>query len=348
MSVEDRIAVIKRSREPDGYGADKRFRVDTQAALAVVQSQGIQRTSGLVAPTMLLTGHEAAVYSVAFDPKGAHLASGSFDKTIMLWDVFGEGSCNYNVLSGHRNAVMQVQWSADGAYIGSASADRTAALWDAGKGTRKRLYKGHTKVVNSVSMSRTQKNLMATGSDDCTVRLWDARERREVMTFTTLYQVTAVEMGLGDLVVFSGGIDNNIRVWDLRREAQAFAMEGHRDTITGLALSPSGTSLLANSMDRTLCEWDVRPFATERCLKTYRGATHGADRNLLGCSWSPSGEMVAAGSADRVVHIWDQPTGQELYYLPGHAGTVNDVRFHPSEPIVASCGSDKHIYLGEL
>ena len=32
----------------------------------------------------------------------------------------------------------------------------------------------------------------------------------------------------------------------------------------------------------------------------------------------------------------------------GHAGSVNEVVFHPKEPIVGSCSSDKNIYLGEL
>lgn len=75
---------------------------------------------------------------------------------------------------------------------------------------------------------------------------------------------------------------------------------------------------------------------------------HGSDRNLLRCSWSADGEMVTAGSSDRAVHIWDVPSGQELYYLPGHKSTVNEVVFHPKEPIVASASSDKTIFLGEL
>ena len=41
-----------------------------------------KRTSSLLAPTMLLTGHEGAVYSMAFDPTGQHLASGSYDRNI--------------------------------------------------------------------------------------------------------------------------------------------------------------------------------------------------------------------------------------------------------------------------
>ena len=34
--------------------------------------------------------------------------------------------------------------------------------------------------------------------------------------------------------------------------------------------------------------------------------------------------------------------------LPGHSGSVNEAVFHPQEPIVASAGSDKQIYVGEL
>jgi hypothetical protein len=50
----------------------------------------------------------------------------------------------------------------------------------------------------------------------------------------------------------------------------------------------------------------------------------------------------------RIVHIWDTLTANHAYYLPGHKGSVNDVIFHPNEPIIASCSSDKTIYLGEL
>jgi len=42
---------------------------------------------------------------------------------------------------------------------------------------------------------------------------------------------------------------------------------------------------------------------------------------------------VSAGSADRYVYIWDANTRRILYKLPGHNGSVNDVDFHPKEPI---------------
>ena len=59
----------------------------------------------------------------------------------------------------------------------------------------------------------------------------------------------------------------------------------------------------------------------------------GCFQNLLRCDWSPDGRKVTAGSSDRYVYIWDTTSRRILYKLPGHAGSVNDCRFHPTEPI---------------
>ena len=59
----------------------------------------------------------------------------------------------------------------------------------------------------------------------------------------------------------------------------------------------------------------------------------GCFQNLLRCDWSPDGRKVTAGSSDRYVYIWDTTSRRILYKLPGHAGSVNDCRFHPAEPI---------------
>lgn len=48
------------------------------------------------------------------------------------------------------------------------------------------------------------------------------------------------------------------------------------------------------------------------------------------------------------MYIWDVTTRRITYKLPGHNGSVNDVDFHPNEPIIASGSSDKQIYLGEI
>lgn len=78
------------------------------------------------------------------------------------------------------------------------------------------------------------------------------------------------------------------------------------------------------------------------------GHLHNFERNLLRCDYSPDGARVTCGSADRQVHVWEQASRKLLYKLPGHNGSVNEVVFHPKEPVIGSASSDKTLFLGEL
>jgi len=95
------------------------------------------------------------------------------------------------------------------------------------------------------------------------------------------------------LQVYSGGLDNNITVWDLRKGEQSMSLTGHTDSITGLSLNPDGTHLLSNAVDNSLRVWDMRPYApANRCEKIFTGHQHNYERNLLRCSWSSDGSKV--------------------------------------------------------
>lgn len=325
----------------------KRARVDESDEAA--DAPAVPRSSKLEAPIMLLQGHESAVMALKFDPTGRYLATGSHDKTIMLWEVYG--SCtNFNVLQGHKNVVGDLAWTASGNKLVSASADKTCGVWDIERGTRLRKFAAHAGFVNSVDTPRDKEPVFVSGGDDCLTAVWDMRAKRRAQGFESPFQVTAVALSGDGELVFSGGIDNVVRAWDRRTESVAFELAQHTDTITGLAVSPDGGSLLSNAMDRRLISWDVRAFssAATRVQQTFVGHEHNMEKTLLKCSWSPDGEMVSAGSSNCMVHVWDVPTGEELYRLPGHGGSVNEVSFHPNEPIVGSCSNDKQIYLGEL
>lgn len=297
---------------------------------------------------MLLTGHQDQVLAVGFNPKGDVIASGSHDKKIFMWRTYGECE-NFNVFTGHKNAVLQVRWTSDGEHLASCSPDMTVRAWDAMTGEQVGILKDHGDIVNSCSVVRRGAPMVVSGSDDCSAKLWDLRSRGASKSLQERYQVTAVEFSEAGDQIFTGGIDNKIKVWDLRKDEVVMTLDGHSDTITGMELSPAGTHLLTNSMDNTMRSWDVRPYAPEnRCSRVFTGHMHGLEKNLLRCSWSGNGKQVSAGSGDRFVHIWNVASGEIVYSLPGHSGSVNEVSFHPLEPIVASASSDKTIYLGEL
>ncbi|XP_075237742.1 U5 small nuclear ribonucleoprotein 40 kDa protein [Lycorma delicatula] len=306
------------------------------------------RVSNLFAPIMALEGHQGEIFSVKFHPEGQYLASTGFDRQIFIWTTYGE-CVNISAMTGHSGAILELHFSTDGGTIFTCSTDHTVAMWDLETCQRIKKLKGHNSFVNTCHPARRGPQLIASGSDDCTIKVWDSRKKGQAITLNNTYQVTAVTFSDTAEQVLSGGIDNDIKIWDLRKNALIQRMRGHTDSVTGLCLSPDGSYVLSNSMDNSLRIWDIRPYAPqERCVKILSGHQHNFEKNLLRCCWSPDGSKVSAGSADRYVYIWDTTTRRILYKLPGHNGSVNDVHFHPNEPIIMSGSSDKVIYLGEL
>jgi len=298
---------------------------------------------------MELTGHSGEVFAARFDPTGNLIASGSMDRSIMLWRTYGQCE-NYGILTGHKGAVLDLHWSRDSRVIFSASADMTVASWDLETGLRIRKHIGHEEVINCLDVSRRGEEMLATGSDDGYIGLWDPRQKHAIDVIETEFPITAIALAEAGNELYTGGIDNDIKVWDMRKKTVVYSMTGHTDTVTSLQVSPDTQSLVSNSHDGTVRTWDIRPFApTDRHTRTYDGAPAGIERNLIRASWDPKGERIAAGSGDRTVVVWDVRTGKMLYKLPGHKGTVNDVRFSPGdEPIILSGSTDRSLMLGEL
>lgn len=338
MMEGDRLAVVVDQQQPSA----KRARYSSQ------EEEVEERTSKLQAPIMMLTGHESSIYSFRFSPNGLHAASAGHERSIFLWEVYGDCE-NYNVLRGHKNAILEMHW-VDGRSLCTSSADKTCGLWDARVGRRTRKFAGHKGFVNSVCPARRDEFIVS-GGDEGKALLWDFRAKKPVASLEVGYAVTAVCFDDSAEQVFAGSIDEKIRCFDLRKGSEiVYDLDAHTGTVTALSLSPDGAMLLSNAMDSRLHCWDVRPLPSneKRLSKTFTGHQHDFQKILLKAAWSPDGEKVSAGSSDQIVHIWDVATVDELYYLPGHKGSVNDVHFHPTEPIVGSAGSDATIYLGEI
>ena len=100
-----------------------------------VVKSGPARTSSLLSPIMALSGHEGEILTTKFHPNGQYLCSGSFDRLIYLWNVYGECN-NFAVLKGHTGPVVQLTFSPDGQYMFTASTDKTGAVWDIETGER--------------------------------------------------------------------------------------------------------------------------------------------------------------------------------------------------------------------
>lgn len=74
------------------------------------------------------------------------------------------------------------------------------------------LYSGHTSFVNSCQSTRRGVTQIVSGSDDCSVKVWDPRKKGQCVTLNNIYQVTAVTFNDTAEQVISGGIDNDLKV----------------------------------------------------------------------------------------------------------------------------------------
>jgi hypothetical protein len=133
-------------------------------------AQGIRKVVMKLTPRTL-TGHTSIVQSVALSADGQTLASGSWDKTIKVWNL-STGQA-VRTLTGHTSIVQSVALSADGQTLVSGSWDKTIKVWNLSTGQAVRTLTDHTEGVISVAISADGQTL-ASGSWDKTIKVWGA------------------------------------------------------------------------------------------------------------------------------------------------------------------------------
>lgn len=288
-------------------------------------------------------------------------ASSGFDRTVMLWNVHN-GFENHIVMRGHSNAILQVKFApTDPTKILTASADKSVAWWDIIEGDRIKKLTGHTSIVNCCAMSKSGVPLGFSGADDGTIKLWDMRDRRCGGTLEHSYQILSIDSSPDGNKIYAGTIDDSILVCDVRNLDAPIEVisssDGYMDSITGVAVSGDGDSLISLSMNGTAHLWDIRPFCEsgDRLLYTYHRVANNVEMNLLRVHWSPDDMLFSVGSSDQSVNVHKvRPDMNDMDTLmtkiPCHQGTVHESVFHPKERYaVLSASSDKNLsYLANI
>ena len=194
--------------------------------------------------------------------------------------------------------------------------------------------RGHDGEVWSVAFSPDGKRI-ASGSDDKTIKVWDAATGAEVMTLRA-HERSRVTFSPDGRRIVSGSDDKTIKVWDSATGTELMTLCGHGDWVGSIAFSPDGKRIASGSRDKTIKVWDA----------AIRGevVTLSGHRDMVFCvAFSPDSKRIVSGSVDRTVKLWDAATGAEPMTLRGHQGIVYSAAFSPDGKYIASGGGDNTI-----
>jgi len=232
--------------------------------------------------TLSVPGHTALIKTIAFSSDGKVLASGSYDTTIILWNVSDREHLEKPQLAGkpmieHSSFVNSLAFSLDGKILVSASDDKTIRLWDVSNPGRYVLLgparnSQHTLPVTSIALSRGPDDVteFASVSDDGTVLLWDwdpnqfiPLTRATVLKGHTGY-VKSVAFNKDGTILASAGFDNRIILWDTKTHEQIGPpLSVHASAINSIAFGVKLSEgkelpyLVSGSNDRTMIRWEL-------------------------------------------------------------------------------------------
>ncbi|KAI5835209.1 WD40 repeat-like protein [Schizophyllum commune Tattone D] len=310
-------------------------------------------------------GHGDHVWTVAYSSDGKYLASGSYDFAVRVWDV-ATGQQVGATLQGHDASVMSMAFSPDAKSIVSGSEDRTIRIWDApmiehlgddrpnpfthanGNATPVPstfgAATGHTDWVNCVAFSPDGKRV-ASGSIDCTVRLWDVATCHQIGQPLKGHtsQVNCIAFSPDSKHLLSGSSDGSIRLWDTETGKQSpQGFDGHRGHILAVAYSLDSTLIASGSQDSIVRLWDA---ATGESVAEIRGHSGG----VASVVFSPDGKLIASGSHDKTIRIWDVATRKQLREpLTGHEASVASVAFSPDGKRIVSGSHDQTLRIWDI
>ena len=286
-----------------------------------------------------LTNHQGAIFTLAFSPDGALLASSSGDQTIRLWST--KTWSEVATLRGHEDEVFSLAFSADGRRLITGGKDGSVRLWQIPPVQRPAPQGMLPEPCSNIAMSADGRRLVTIGKDYI---LWDLDTAEKLATLTELrgYQANNCGFSPDGRQLLAGGRNGRIRIFD-------FESNSLSEFDTGDEADVAGVHVL-NTTNFQLASWSFSPLR----LKIWNFET----RQLLH-ELAPSGPPtwrgnfsrqgdVALGSGDGSVTVWKAETGWAPINLQPHRRSVKGAAFTPDGRILATGGEEGTAKLWDL
>jgi len=272
-------------------------------------------------------------FPVAISQDGRKVALGGKDYSIELYDL--DSNSPALILGRHSGPITSLNFSPLGNEVVSTSLDRTAKIINI-YNRKETILLGHKARVQAASFRRGG-TILATASDDETVRLWDATTGRTILV---------IHPGIGPVlsVAFTpdgrqlAAASSETVLYDLTNEGATQVLNGHTYFVSSLAFRPGRPFLASASGDNTILLWNLGTGDFETRLP---GHPMGQP---WGLAFSPDGKWLAAGHngyvnyqpSDHGIRVWDVDTRRIHCTVGNHAASALCVAFDQAGKLLAS------------
>ncbi|KAM9394310.1 transducin beta-like protein 3 [Pholidichthys leucotaenia] len=276
-------------------------------------------------------GYNDEVLDVKFLGKGdSHIVVATNSCHLKVFELL-TNSCQ--ILYGHTDTVLTLDVFKKGSIFASSAKDRSLLVWqmDSNSGQVRCVAQGssHTNAVGSIACSRMKASFVVTGSQDCTLKVWDIPA--DLSTAGHIHHLTAratekahdkdvnsIAVSPNDKLLASGSQDRTAKLWSLTGEGTVGLLgvfRGHRRSVWAVCFSPIDQVLATSSADGTTKLWTLQDFS---CLKTFEGH----DASVLKVIFVSRGTQLLTSGSDGLVKLWTIKTNECVKTLDAHQDKV--------------------------
>jgi WD40 repeat protein len=201
--------------------------------------------------------------------------------------------------------------------------------------------RGHEGPIWSVAFAPDGKTL-ATGSDDTSLRFWDAATGKQTAELTgpdtseSGSSVFAVAFAHSGKFLISSSGDGTLRLWDVATRKEQWALPHHTGNNRRIAIAPDDRTVALANNTQGVELWDVERHELRLTLPGHQGT-------IQALAFAPDGKTLATGDARGTIRLWDTVTGEERASFAGDPNGVRGLAFSPrplaGAQVLASTGS---------